>query len=142
MLTEQYDEACMTLDALVVGRDRILETQHKIETLLSENADAIAKVTRERDALAAAISVAPEKVQEPDENEIERKKKQTVFLQMRQMPSVWIKPYGIAMLTGLDVEEVCAILRRASKIEGIPLEHNGERGQGSMYRWTGEPINK
>ena len=142
MLTEQYDEACMMLDALVAGREKILETQRKIEVMLAENAEAIAKATRERDALAAAMSVAPEQKAELSESEAERMKKQTVFLQMRQITNTWIKPYGIAMLTGLDVEEVCAILRRACKIEGVPLEHNGERGQGSMYRWTGEPINK
>ena len=151
MLTELLEKVQAKVVELASSHSELVS---KVETLreelaavsvkLTENEAALASAAKERDSIVEALKVAPEVSADSPERGIEdlRRKRQTVFLQMRQIPNVWIKPFGIAALTGLDVEEVCAILRRASKIEGIPLEHNGERGIGSMYRWVGEPIAK
>lgn len=155
-LSEQFEGACGKVAGLVAARTDLVKRHEALNTALVELQDSLAKsqaaldkntddtrtAIRERDMLAEALRVTPENVEVDTEAEEMRRKRQAVFLQMRQIPNTWIKPFGVAALTGLDVEEVCAILRRASKLDGIPLEHNGERGAGSMYRWVGEPITK
>jgi hypothetical protein len=157
LLSELFDGACNKVTNLIVEREQLVK-QHNVLAMayaatqkalaknqaeMDKNHDDTRSAIKDRDMLAEALKVAPENKTAADvEAEEMRAKRQAVFLQMRQIPNVWIKPFGVATLTGLDVEEVCSILRRASKIEGVPLEHNGERGIGSMYRWVGEPITK
>ena len=156
LLSELFAKACDKVTALIAQREdlagrceslklALAEAQSALEMgklALDENLNDTRLAIRERDMLSEALKVAPEITEMSQDAEEMRKKRQAVFLQMRQIPNTWIKPFGVATLTGIDVEEVCAILRRASKIDGVPLEHNGERGMGSMYRWLGEPITK
>jgi hypothetical protein len=138
-LTNLFEQSCARVEYLISERERLVNALKDAQIALLENDDAIITATRKRDSLKAAFSVTPEPLQQEKDNaECLRMKRRAVFSKIQDMPNVWIKPFGIAAMCSIETEEVCLILRRASKIDGIPLEHNGESGRNSMYRWVSE----
>ncbi len=144
-LSEKFDNACALVDNLLSEREKLVGEKVKADEVaslanmaLTANDDAIRAAIRERDEARAALSIAPEELDTPDHMEELRANRQKVFAHMRQLPDVWVKPEAISIMSGVESEMVSAILRRAVKISGMPLEHNGERGRGSAYRWIGE----
>ena len=140
-LSEQFENACALVDTLLSERQQLLEAKIKADEVatqankaLVDNDAAIRVAVRGRDETSAALSIAPEL----SPNHIEELKinRQKVFAQMRLMPDVFVKPELISIMTGIESNEVSSILRRASKIEGFPLKHNGDRGRGSQYMWV------
>lgn len=144
-LSEKFDNACSLVDNLLSERGKLVEEKAKADDVANQankalcaNDDALRIAICERDEARAALSIAPEEFDTPDHMEELRANRQKVFAHMRQMPDIWVKPEAISIMSGVESEMVSAILRRAVKISGMPLEHNGERGRGSAYRWVGE----
>ena len=139
LLNELLNDTCARIAKLSDIRAELIGVVTKTQEALKNNEYDLTAAIHERDSLLAAKSIVPESIPRiKNDCEELRQKRRTIFAQFQEMPGVWIKPFGIAVMSEMETKDVCVILRRAAKIEGIPLEHNGKVGYDSMYRWVGE----
>lgn len=138
-LQEQFEAACNTVNEVLSEREQLVAALEKAQEALKDNQIQLNRATRRRDELSAALSIVP-KPKPVDNDEQLMANRQAVFQAIRTIPGVWIQPMGLATLAGVDEAETASILRRAVKIKGVPLEHNGLRGRASKYRWFGDSI--
>jgi len=134
-LQERFDQAKKRVEEVNEERELLEATLAAAQNNLDNNTMQLRRAIRERDETSAALSVAPppRKVHASEEAMLD---KQRVFAAIRQVPNMWIMPAGLAVMSGVDDDVTAAILRRAAKLDGIPVEHNGRRGRASMYRWV------
>ena len=136
-LEKQLEDARKKVDDLY----KEYQTASKLRDLVTKEADDAfdnhAKAVKERDNIKSMLGVVPppQKI-ESDEDKINKENKQAVLNVFRNMPNVWIMPNGLAALSGVDDITTATILRRLSKIDGIPIKHNGKRGLASKYCWV------
>lgn len=138
-LHEKLDQAMTNIDNILSERQRLFERMREIQEKLDRNSSDLNTAVKERDELKAMTSVVPPP-RKSERKSQHMEEKQAVFAAIRKIPNTWIAPQGLSVLAEVDGEITAAILRRASSIEGIPVEHNGRHGRASMYRWVGNEI--
>jgi hypothetical protein len=141
-LQEKFNQACAAVSYVLERREKLVDALDKANLDLEENSRHLQRVIKQRDELHAMMSVVP--VESSAEAKAKRVRnahlmedKQSVFAEIRKIPDKWIAPQGLAILSQVEESTTAAILRRASKLDGIPVEHNGKYGRASKYRWTG-----
>ncbi len=134
-LTEQFDNARSVADKLIEERKELIGAKLQIEKALADNDHAGRKAIRNCDSLYSALSIVPAKSRILKGDEL-RKKRRAIFAKIQKIPNVWIMPFGIALMSEVNSNDVCSILRRAAEMDEIPVEHNGKCGRASKYRWV------
>lgn len=140
-LQKKFDDACKLVDTLFIRQERLKEELELAQNKLNTNTNLLNQAVRSREEVRAMMSVAPPipdtpKLSAPVDGTPEDK--QAVFQTIRKFANTWVAPRDLSVLSGIDEGVTAAILRRVSKIPGIPIEHNGQRGLASQYRWIGE----
>lgn len=139
-LKEQFDAACDIVNKVLEERKVLLAELENAQSALALNEGELNRAIRIRDEHQAMISVVPPapKVAPPSVQLMEDRQK--VFATFRHIRNTWIAPNGIAVMAGVDEATTAAILRRAAKLDGMPVEHNGRKGRASKYRWLGKEL--
>lgn len=128
---EKFDAACKIVDQVIAERKHLKSVLAVAENDLVKNSDKLEPAKRVRDELEPVAKSVVSNMSEI---------RQAVFAQFCKMPNIWIPPHGVAILSGVNEKTTAAILRDAAKLDGMPVEHNGQRGRGSKYRWLGEKL--
>lgn len=138
-LKEQFDAACSVVNKVLEERKVLIADIENAQSALVLNDGELKRATRIRDEHQAMFSIAPVDPATPAAAQL-MEDRQKVFAAFRQIRDAWIQPNGLAVLSGVDEATTAAILRRASKLDGMPVEHNDRRGRASKYRWLGQKL--
>lgn len=138
-LKEQFDAACSVVNKVLEERKVLIADLENVKAELALNDEYIKQAIRIRDEHQAMFSLAPVAPATPSAAQL-MEDRQKVFAAFRQIHDAWIQPNGLAVLSGVDEATTASILRRASKLDGMPVEHNNRRGRASKYRWLGQKL--
>lgn len=136
-LNQQYEDACSEVNRILGERDELITAVTTAKNNLQRNLDSFDSALRKRNELHAMLSVIPSTPSKSEQEQLMEDRRE-VFKAFRQIKGNWIAPQGLSIITGIDSDVVSAILLRASKLDAVPVEHNGKRGRASMYRWVGK----
>ena len=142
-LQEKFNQACGAVAFILNQREELIKVVAKANQNLEQNSRQLQNATGVRNELHTMMGVVPaDSTAETNAKRVKNvhlmEDRQSVFAKFREIPDTWIAPQGLAILSSVEEDVTAAILRRASKLDGVPVEHNGKRGRASMYRWTSQ----
>lgn len=134
-LQKQFDEACSIVGDLIIRREELIASVTEAQQNLQENSVQLQQAMNKRDEIRSMMSVVPSKPAKASEDDI-MEDRRAVFSALRKIKDTWVAPQAISILSGVESDIASSILLRVSKMDEIPIEHNGKRGRASMYRWV------
>lgn len=127
-----YLNACNRVELQKNRIKRLKRNLEDIKRALTTADEELVESIRSRNAIQSMMTDKPAEsiVNNPMQN------REAVFSALRRLPNTWLAPLAISIISGVDEKVTGQILREVSKIELIPLKHNGMRGRGSKYTWV------